>query len=555
MEMITLFCKNLQRYDDFPIGSSLQEIASYYESQLGFKPINAQVNNKTTCLVAKMYEPADILFIGLAHESGMRTYMRSLSFVLSKAVEDVLPGSHLYIEHSLARGYYCEIRNSHEVTPEDVLLVKNRADEIIKQDSPFVTHMVRTEIAVEIFKAQNLLDKCNLLETIGAPYTEYVELDGYIDYYYGCLVPSTGYLKVFDFIPWGNGALMQLPQSSNPLCIEEAIPQPMMGKVFEEQNKLLKMFGAKYVGSLNKLIEKREIDMAVQVAEAVQEKQIAGIAAEIARRYTESGARIILISGPSSSGKTTFCKRLMIQLVTNYLRPHGISLDDYFVDRELTPKDDLGEYDFESLHALDLPFLNQQVKEILNNEEVTVPSFDFEQGKRIFKNKKLKLGTGDVLVMEGIHALNPDLLPDIPVESTFKIYVSALTGIALDSHNRIPSTDNRLIRRMVRDSKYRGYSAIDTIARWPSVRRGEEKWVFPYQENADAMFNSAMLYELAALRPYAEPLLLEVPCNVPEYAEAQRLLRFLAYFRFIPNRLMPNVSLIREFLGGSTFRY
>lgn len=555
-ENIALYCKNLDRYDQFPIGSTLAEIAKFYEPLLGYSPLGAEVNNCDSCLNRRMYEPADVYWCGLKDDKGMRTYVRSLFFVISKAVNDLMPNCDLFIEHSLSNGYFCQIKNDQSipVNASDITRIKQRALEIIAEGHVFVSHTVRTEQAIEIFKKQNLIDRCELLESVGTAYTNYYELDGYIDHFYSCLVPSTDYLYLFDFIPYLEGALLRIPDPANPNQLKPLIEQPKLNEAFEVQNRLLNVIDAKYVGDLNRMIKNKEVGEMILVAEAFQEKRIAEISAEIARRYND-GVRIVLISGPSSSGKTTFCKRLQIQLKTNLLNPYGISLDDYFVEREQSPLDENGNYDFESLYALDLPFLSEQFNAMLSGEEVHLPTFDFNTGHRVFKGNTIKLKQNDVLVIEGIHGLNPNLLANISPSQTFKIYVSALTGIALDTHNRIPSTDNRLIRRIVRDYNYRGYSAVDTIRRWPSVRKGEDKWVFPYQEEADVMFNSAMLHELAALKPFVEPILREVPESEPEFAQACRLLEFLRYFHSVPEKLLPSISLIREFLGGSSFKY
>lgn len=554
MDKVKIYCVNLDEYIEVRIGMTLLEIAQTIEYRLGIRPLNAQVNNFTRDLLWKVYEPCDIHFADISHETGMRTYVRSLSFVMSKAVHDVLPGSKLYIEHSLSKGYYCMIRNGKPISPEQVQQVKNRMKEIIAADRSFVMRYERSEKVVELFRQLGSDDKADLIETSGLPYSRYYELDGYHDFYYGSLVPSTGYISLFDLEPCFDGVLLRVPQRKNPSELEPMVPQEMMRGVFAAHERLLDMLRVKWVGSLNKVIDRGEVDDMVLVSEAMQEKHIANIAEQIAQRY-DDGVRVVLISGPSSSGKTTFCKRLQTQLITNFIRPYGLSLDDYFVERTETPRDEHGEYDFESLHALDLDFFNEQLSDIIAGKEVDLPTFDFTTGTRMYKGNKMKLDQGDILVIEGIHALNPELIPSIPAHATFKVYVSALTAIGLDAHNRIPSADNRLLRRLVRDFRYRGYSALDTLRRWPSVRRGEEKWGFPFQENADAMFNSAMLYELAVLRPFAEPILQMVPRSEPEYSEARRLLRFLAYFRQVPEHLLPNNSLMREFLGGSTFKY
>lgn len=554
MDKIRIYCDNLDRYEEFPHGITLEQIALHFQKDLGFRPLNAQVNHCTRDLHFRLYEPSDIRFSSLSDESGMRTYVRTLSFILSKAVSDVLPESKLYIEHSLSKGYYCLIKNSHHVLPEEVLQIKKRMDELIAADIPFKKHCERTEKVIERFRELDYTDKADLLETTGMPYSYYYELEGHPDYYYGSLAPSTGYIGLFGLEPYLDGALLRIPRRDKPDELAPMIPQLKMKKVFDEHDRLLDILHVTHVGSLNKVIDNKDVASMIQVSEAMQEKHIAAIADEIAEHYKE-GVRVVLISGPSSSGKTTFCKRLQTQLLTNYIRPYGLSLDDYFVDREHTPIDEFGEYDFESLYALDLPLFNQHLTELIAGKEVKLPTYDFATGKRTYKGNSIHLTDGDVLVIEGIHALNPELVSDVPASSIFRIYVSALTAIGLDAHNRIPSTDNRLIRRLVRDYRYRNNSGLSTLRRWPSVRRGEEKWIFPYQENADAMFNSAMLYELAVLRAYAEPILQAIPRNEPEYAEARRLLRFLSSFHMIPARLLPNNSLMREFLGGSTFQY
>lgn len=554
MDTIRIYCNNLKRYEEFPHGVSLKQVAQHFRDELGFRPLNAQVNHLTRDLNFRLYEPSDIIFASYEDESGMRTYVRTLSFILSKAVADVLPGSKLFIEHSLSKGYYCQIKNAHVVTPVEIERVKVRMQEIIAADIPFCPRCERTEEVATMFRERGYEDKADLLETTGMPYSRYFELEGYPDYYYGSLAPSTGYIDLFGLEPYLEGALLRVPRRDKPDELAPLIPQPMMRKVFADHDRLLDLLQVTHVGSLNKAIDHNEVASMIQVSEAMQEKQIAAIADDIAERYKQ-GVRVVLISGPSSSGKTTFCKRLQTQLLTNYIRPYGLSLDDYFLNREDSPRDESGDYDYESLYALDLPLFNRDLNEMIAGNEVKLPTYDFTTGKRVYKGNSIYLREGDILVIEGIHGLNPELIPNVPESSTYKVYVSALTAIGLDAHNRIPSTDNRLIRRMVRDYRYRNHTGLQTLRRWPSVRRGEEKWVFPYQENAHVMFNSAMLYELAVMRAYAEPILQSVPRNEPEYAEAHRLLRFLSSFRMIPARLLPNNSLMREFLGGSTFQY
>ena len=554
-DTLTIYCKNTATYHEVPIGASLLEIYTLVGSPLSYKPMNALVNNKTEGLTYRCWQPKDIEYVDYTQLSGMRTYVRSLCYLFSKAVNDILPDATLKLEHSISKGYYCVVHNGMpHVDVETIGKIKQRMRELVDADLPFRLKTVRTEEAVVLFRAKGMDDKASLIESAGLPYTSYYELDGYINYFYGCLTPSTGYIQLFDLVPYFEGILLQVPKRSNPAALEPVIRQDKMFQVYKEHLTLLNTIGLENVSDLNRAIAKGMASEVVMVSEAIQEKQIARIAEEIAQRY-QDGVRIVLISGPSSSGKTTFCKRLEIQLITNLIHPVGISLDDYFLNREETPKDEFGEYDFESLYALDLPYFNNDLHRLLSGEEIEVPTFDFEMGRRVFKGKKLKLSSNSVLVMEGIHALNPELTAMIPDELKYRIYVSVLTSISLDNHNWIPTTDNRLLRRIIRDYRFRGYSARDTIARWPSVRRGEDKWIFPYQENADAMFNSAMLYELAAIRKFAEPILLEVRESDPENAEAYRLLRFLRYFNYLPDEGLPGTSLLREFLGGGSFRY
>ncbi len=554
-DTLTIYCKNTATYHEVPIGASLLEIYTLVGSPLSYKPMNALVNNKTEGLTYRCWQPKDIEYVDYTQLSGMRTYVRSLCYLFSKAVNDILPDATLKLEHSISKGYYCVVHNGMpHVDAETIGKIKQRMRELVDADLPFRLKTVRTEEAVVLFRAKGMDDKASLIESAGLPYTSYYELDGYINYFYGCLTPSTGYIQLFDLVPYFEGILLQVPKRSNPAALEPVIRQNKMFQVYKEHLTLLNTIGLENVSDLNRAIAKGMASEVVMVSEAIQEKQIARIAEEIAQRYQE-GVRIVLISGPSSSGKTTFCKRLEIQLITNLIHPVGISLDDYFLNREDTPKDEFGEYDFESLYALDLPYFNNDLHRLLSGEEIEVPTFDFEMGRRVFKGKKLKLSSNSILVMEGIHALNPELTAMIPDELKYRIYVSVLTSISLDNHNWIPTTDNRLLRRIIRDYRFRGYSARDTIARWPSVRRGEDKWIFPYQENADAMFNSAMLYELAAIRKFAEPILLEVRESDPENAEAYRLLRFLRYFNYLPDEGLPGTSLLREFLGGGSFRY
>ncbi len=555
MDSIQIVCTNTGRKDLVNKGITILELANKYEQELGFKPINCRMNNNTVGLTEKITKSSELHFVGLSEESGQRTYFRTLSFILSKAVREVIPTSKLRVEHSLSNGYYCSIKNGHEVTDQELANITIRMDEIIAADLPFVTRTASQEEAVKVFRDLGEEDKATLFETYNVPFITYQELDGYPDTYYGSLAPSTGYIHLYSIERYLDGLLVRIPSRSNPNELAPLTEQPKLREVLKDQKELIHMLDIPYVGDLNKAIDRGEINDIIMVSEAEQEKKISMIAQEIAKRYHEDGVRIVLISGPSSSGKTTFTKRLYTQLRTCFIKPHSISLDDYFVNRDKTPRDENGEYDFESLYAVDLNTFNQDLQKLLRGESVELPTFDFKLGVRSYRNDAFTLRSGDLLLIEGIHALNPELIPTIPTNTTFKIYVSALTAIGLDAHNRIPTTDNRLLRRIVRDYRYRGKSAVETLFQWASVRRGEERWVFPYQENADKVFNSAMVYELAALRRFAEPLLMEVPANVPEYSEAQRLLRFLRMIHYIRIDKLPGTSLIREFLGGSSFHY
>ena len=553
-ETITIYCKNNNTYKDVPIGSSLLDIYTALGAPLRYRPMNAQVNNKTESLNFRCWQPKDIEFIDYTQLSGLRTYVRSLCHIFSKAVYDIWPTATLNLEHPVSKGYYCVIHNGKNIDLETIERIKKRMWELIDADLPFLHKSVRTVDAAVLFRERGMNDKARLIETAGLPYTSYYELEGYINFFYGCLTPSTGYIQLFDLEPYMDGVLLRIPKQTDPMELQPVIKQDKRFEAYKEHLTLQRTVGLDNVGDLNLAIEKGRSQDIILVSEAMQEKQVAKIAEKIADGYKE-GIRIVLISGPSSSGKTTFCKRLQVQLTTNLLHPVGISLDDYFLNREDTPKDEHGEYDFESLYALDLPYFNKDLKKLLSGEEIDLPTFNFETGQRVFKGKKLKLRENSILVIEGIHALNPELTEFIDDKYKYRVYVSVLTSISLDNHNWIPTTDNRLLRRIIRDYRFRGYSAEDTINRWPSVRRGEDKWIFPYQENADAMFNSAMLYELAALRKFAEPILAQVPESSKANAEAYRLLRFLRYFNYIPTEELPGTSLLREFLGGGSFKY
>ncbi len=555
MKDITVYCVNLQKSVQVREGLTLLEIYRLLGVELPHQVLCARVNNKTEDLNYCVYNPKQIEFIDITHGSGSRAYVRSLCFVLYKAIEDIMPGMQLRIEHSISKGYYCEINVQDKISEESIIRIKQRMREIVDADMPFERIECPTKEALEIFRSQGMEDKVALLETSRTLYTIYYRLDNLIDYYYSCLVPSTGYLKVFDLIKYNGGLLLVPPSVDNPQVTSQIVRQEKMLKAFEEYVRFNHIVGLSNVGNLNQAILARRATDLIKVIEALHEKKIAGIADEITEKCKNGEARVILISGPSSSGKTTFSKRLSIQLMTNLLRPVTISLDNYFVNRENTPKDESGDYDYESLYALDLELFNKDLNRLLKGEEVDMPTYNFESGKRIYRGNKLKLDRASVLILEGIHALNPDLIPQIENKLKYRVYVSALTSISIDDHNWIPTGDNRLLRRIIRDYKYRGSTAQSTIAQWPSVRRGEEKWIFPYQENADAMFNSSLLFELAVMKRHATPILSAVPRDCPEYGEANRLLKFLDFFLPLAEHEIPPTSLLREFLGGSSFKY
>lgn len=554
--MLQIYCKNTNSTKSFPEGSSLLTIYTGFNLQMPYGPVSAKVNNKVESLDFRVYYNKDVEFLDITSASGMRTYVRSLCFVLVKAVEELYPEGSISLEHPVSKGYYCNLHLDRGIGLDDVMRIKQKMQEIIHADIPYLRMECHTEEVVRLFRQRGMLDKAKLLETSGQLYSYYYRLGDTVDYYYGSLVPSTGYLHLFDLVKYYDGLLLRIPSRNNPNKLEELVKQEKMLEVFQEYHRWNQILGISTIGDFNIACNSGHATDLINVSEALQEKKIAHIADEITHR-NENGERVklVLISGPSSSGKTTFSKRLSIQLMTNGMRPYPISLDDYFVNREDTPLDENGKHDFESLYALDLPFFEKQLKALLAGEEVELPRFNFTTGKREMSGKKLRVDEHMILILEGIHALNPALTPNIPAANKYKIYVSALTTILLDNHNYIPTTDNRLLRRIIRDYKYRNYSAEETIARWPSVRAGEDKWIFPYQEYADAMFNSALLFELAVLKENVEPVLRKVPNSCPEYSEAHRLLRFLSYFTPVQDKELPPTSLLREFLGGSSFNY
>lgn len=551
-----IYCTNTASQIEAEGGERLLDIYKRLDIPSAYPAVTARVNHKSESLDYRVYNPCDVEFVDITDPSGMRAYVRSLCFVLYKAITELHPGSRLRIEHSISHGNYCVLKNGDApLTEENIKAIKHRMQEIVAEDIPFEHKLAHTEEVIEIFRKQNMLEKVALLESIGDLYTNYYLLDGLADIYYSWLVPSTGYLSVFDLVPYSDGMLLLPPDTTAPSRPASVINQQKMLRAFGEYIAFNHIVGLDGVGKLNRAIEENRATELIQVAEALHEKKIAQIAEEIATRFRNGGARIVLISGPSSSGKTTFSKRLSIQLMTSLITPAAISLDDYFVNRKDTPRDENGDYDYESLYALDLERFNSDLNRLLAGERVALPTYDFKSGTRIETGRTMQLTPNTVLIMEGIHGLNPELTPHIPEHQKFRIYVSALTSLSIDDHSWVPTTDNRLLRRIVRDAQSRGCSAKDTIARWRSVRKGEDRWIFPYQENADAMFNSSLIFELSVIRNYATPILRVVPRNCPEYAEAARLLSFLHYFLPLPENEIPPTSLLREFLGGSSFRY
>lgn len=560
---ITIYCKNTHTYHEVPRGISLIELKDLIDFRLPYPIIAAHVNYKVENLDFRLYKPKDVEFLDASSPSGMRVYVRTLNMVLASAVNELYPEMDLRVEHPISKGYYCTLQwhmdknaepeNAIEppsATPEMIEKIKERMLHIIQEDRPIIEEEKQTKTVIKMF-AERYNNETSIFETLGNPYCRYFRMGNFIDYYTNVLLPSSGYITLFDIIPFKDGLLARIPNRQNPTVLEDEIQQEKMFSIFQEYNRWNKLLHINNVSDFNIACKDKKSFEMIKLAEALHEKKIAQIADAIA----DKRPKIVFISGPSSSGKTTFSKRLQIQLLVDGIKPEVLSMDDYFVNRIDTPKDANGEYDFETVNAVDLPFFRQQMHDLLDGKEVDLPTYDFTIGERVFKGRKLKLQKDSVLVIEGLHALNPCILPDVDKSLTFKIFVSALTTINIDNHNWIPTTDIRLLRRIVRDYKYRGFSAQETIARCPSVIRGEQKWVYPFQEEADVMFNSALIFEFAVLKRHAEPILSEVPKFCEEYTEAHRLLKFLQYFVPIPEREIPPTSFLREFVGGSSFRY
>ena len=551
-QLLHIRCKNNKKSLKVPMGSTLSDIFKEINLQMPYGPVSAKVNNKVEGLHYRVYHNKDVEYLDLHTQSGIRTYTRSLFLVLCKAVHDLYSRSEVIIDIPVSNGYYCNLKLGHAITAEDVNRIRTRMQEIVNAHLPIQRFETTTEEAIDMFSKLGDEQKAKLLKSSGTLYTVYYVLDDYKDYYYGSMLTNTSQLYLFGLEPYFDGVLLRIPSVQDPSQLGALIRQDKMFEVFKEHHRWQSLLGIKTVGDFNEAVGNGEATNLINVSEALQEKKISQIADKIAAK---KDIKVVLIAGPSSSGKTTFCKRLSVQLLASGVKPVQISLDDYFVNREETPKDEQGEYDYESIYALNIPLINEQFNALFNGQEVELPKYNFQTGSSEKSGNKLHLEENNVLVVEGIHALNPTLTAQIPDDKKFKIYASALTTILLDNHNYIPTTDNRLLRRIVRDYKYRGCSAQETIRRWPSVRAGENKWIFPYQEQADVMFNTAMLFELAVIKPQAEEVLEQVPENCEEYAEAYRLRKFLKYFAPLPFRNLPPTSLLREFLGGSSFKY
>lgn len=551
-QMLLIRCKNNKKVLKVNVGSTLSEVFSASELKMDHGPVCARVNNKVQGMHYRLYNDKDVEFLDMRSGSGSRTYTRTLFFICCKAINDLYGNVEVHIDIPVSKGYYVHVNLGRDITADDVARIRCRMQEIIDADTPIRRRMVTAEEAIRLFSEKGDMSKVKLLKGQGKLYTVYYQIDDFIDYFYGALLTSTSEVYLFDLVAYSDGMLLRVPSREDPGQLCPMPRQQKMFDVFKEHHEWQNIIGLRTVGDLNDAVDKGFATDIINVNEALQEKKIARIADQIAARHD---VKLVLLAGPSSSGKTTTCKRLSIQLLTCGLKPLQISLDDYFIDRDKTPLDANGEYDYESIHALNIDLINEQFNALFKGEEIELPRYNFQAGKSEKSGKRLKLGPNDIVVVEGIHALNPELTAQIPEQQKFRVYVSALTTILLDEHNYIPTTDNRLLRRIIRDYKYRGVSAQESIHRWPSVRAGEERWIFPYQENADAMFNSAMLYELAVIKQQAEPLLEQVPENCEEYAEAHRLLKFLRYFHAISYRQLAPTSLLREFLGGSSFKY
>jgi uridine kinase len=565
--MLQIRCKNTNTTKSFPEGCSLLDAYQEFQDEikLPYPVVSAKVNNVSQGLKFRLFQNRDVEFLDAREGSGHRAYVRSLSFVLYKATQDLFPGSKLFIEHSLCRGFYCNFRptpgpsprEGRTVTDEMVERIRARMKEIIDMDMPFRRTEATNEEAIRVFTDRGFSDKVKLLETSGQIYSDYYTLGDTVDYYYGPLVPSAGYLKVWGLERYEEGLLLRVPDWNNPTKLAEKVDQPKTFEMFAEKTRWDIIMRLSNAGDVNKAIMRGHASELIQVSEALQEKKIVQIAEEIDRRFhrKKNPVRLVLITGPSSSGKSTFCKRLSVQLLACGLRPISFSTDDYFVNRVDTPKLPNGDYDFDNVETVDYRLLGEHLSRLMKGETVEVPEYNFVTGKREWNGKRLRLSGDTVLIIEGIHALNPLLTKGVSDSLKYKVYISALTSISLDDHNWIPVRDNRLLRRIIRDYNKGAYTAQQTISQWKNVCEAEEQWIFPYQETADVMFNSALNIEFAVLRIHAELILASVPKNCPEYSEAHRLLKFIHYFLPISDKEIPPTSIMREFVGGSSFKY
>ena len=554
-DKVTVICQNTSTQLEVEMGTSLLELLGQLPSQGEYPILAAYVNNRLKELNYRIFKPMTVRFVDITHYEGYRVYQRTISFILQKAVWDIYRGRKFYIRHSLGRGLYCEFADGEQLTDAGIEALRERMQAIIDARYPILRHRMLTSEINGIYKRFGYDDKMALLNTRPRLYSDIYRMDDMVGYFYGALAPDSGYIHLFDMRRYHEGFYVALPTRLNPSKLDLNVHWDKMLDVFSEYHDWVQIMGVPTVGHLNKKLIDGDMSELIKIAEAFHEKKIAAMADQIYAANKEHGTRVVLISGPSSSGKTTTSKRLGIQLRILGLDPVLISLDDYFVDRDRTPKDESGEYDFEALEAIDLELLNKDLTRLMAGESVEVPRYDFITGSRKWHENPLKLGERSVIIMEGIHALNPRLTPSIPREHKFGIYASCLTSVAMDNLTRIQTTDNRLLRRITRDYATRGADALATLRRWPSVRRGEEKHIFPYQENADVIFNTSLFYEIMVLRPKIEPILREVPDNEPEYGEARRLLKFLDNFTPLYTDEIPPTSILREFVGGSTFKY
>lgn len=532
-------------------GTTFEMLAEKVKEQTDYPIMLAESENSYKELAAPiLHDLSGVRFIHLNEKDGMRVYQRSATFLLVAAAKRVFPNRHIIVNHHIAGGYFCEFKDEIMCTEANIQKLEEMMWQMVKEELPIKKDVLSIDQAMELFEAEGMLDKKELFKYRRTSTVNIYELDQAKDYFYGYMLTNTKAIQIFKLIPYAHGFILQFPDEKAPSHLAPFVPQPKLSNVFRESERWARILGVDTVSALNNVIARGETDELIKISEALHEKKIAEIADQIvARKYI----KLVLIAGPSSSGKTTSAKRLGIQLKVNGMKPHVISIDDYFVDREHTPKDEKGDYDFEALEAIDIPLFNEHMKALIEGREVEIPTFNFMTGKREYNGNKIKLAPEEILIIEGIHGLNEKLSYAIPAENKFKIYVSCLTQLNIDEHNRIPTTDTRLIRRMVRDNQYRGIDPEKTLAIWASVRRGENKNIFPFQEEADAMLNTVLIYELAVLKSKAEPLLFRITRQSPYYTEAKRMLKFLEYFLPMDTSEIPSNSLIREFLGGSSF--